>query len=380
MTTSEGRASARSSAEDSRGERARISTAPTSLSPEQVRGPAPVLSVILVTSRHPEFVADAIESVRRQTLDRRSFELVVVQDYHNPTLERATVEAQGRSVIVSPGYFGSGLEAGVAASRGEILSFLDDDDCYRPEKLLAVASAFHEDPTLGFYRNGFSIIDSNGHPLPNHPFRAAQRTSGERLGSVTIGGPDRDVKLRELPAVGIDFNSSCISVRRILLQRLISHLRLPGPRLPDELPFFATLASTMSLRVDPSPLTEYRIHQGSISSGSFTEAAPFAARESYSRLAAQSGPPLIDAVRAMGSQTAIDEAEGLWVVQRAYLALRDASTSRSQYLQLRRELGALRRSYLVKCETRLGMALLLFWIAPALGRQLYAREIRSRSS
>ncbi len=339
---------------------------------------SPLVSVVLVTFRR-RFVGEAIASVRHQTLDPGKFELIVVRNYDDPKLEDATRGAGGRSIRLDAEYFGAGAVAGVAASRGEIVTFLEDDDRFLPDKLASVLRSFQEDPSLGFYRNGFVVIDEQGRQIPDHPFRAHYRRAGERLGAVTVGGTERETKLRQLPPLGIDFNSSCMSARRALLQSFIARLKLPGPRLPDELVLFSALTSPMSLRIDPAVLTEYRIHRENISSGDARQADPFAARQAYARISVSSGPSLIQAVRESGNRTAIKEADGLWVIQRAYLAMRDPSTSRAEFAQLRHELTGAEDSYLVRSEPRLGTALWLFSWSPSLARWLYIRAIRYRS-
>ena len=91
------------------------------------------LSVIITTSRRDELLVESVESVVRQTLPVH--EIVVVDD-GGPGTAKAALAAFGERVtcIWQPN---AGVQAarntGVAASTGEWVRFLDDDDVLEPE-------------------------------------------------------------------------------------------------------------------------------------------------------------------------------------------------------------------------------------------------------
>ena len=339
--------------------------------------PEPCVTVIIMASRHREFVLEAIDSVRGQALDPKQYELVVVRDYDDDVLERKVVGTGGRSVRVEPGDIGPAIRAGVEASRGQILTFLDDDDCYLPNRLAFIHDMFRKDEELGFVKNNYVVIDAGGRQLRHHPFRARQRRNSERLGRVMLRGEGRVAQLRRLPPLGIDFNSSCMAVRRDLVVNFLRNIDLSGFRLLDELAFFAALTSSKSLCIDPTVLTEYRIHSRNVSLDPQAETDPLSRRAAFSNIFLPSYAKLTEAVRASEDRGVIEEAEGLLEVQRAYAALRDPSTRRSAFIQLRQRMTQRRSSYLVRSETQLRHALWLFSLTPHVGRWLYAREVES---
>lgn len=337
--------------------------------------PEPLVTVILMASRHREFVLEAIDSVRRQTLDPKQYELIVVRDYDDAVLDRKVAGVGGRSERVEPGDIGPAIRAGVETSRGSVLTFLDDDDRYLPDRLEFIHELFRKDDELGFVKHNYVVIDARGRQLSRHPFRARQRRSSERLGRVVLRGEDRVEQLRRLPPMGVDFNSSCMAVRRDLVVHLLRNIDVSGFRLLDELAFFAALTSSKSLCIDPTILTEYRIHSRNVSFDPLAEADPLSRRAAFSKIFLPSYAKLAEAVRKSGDPRSIEEAEGLLQVQRAYAALRDPSTPRSAFVQLRRKITELRPAYLVRSETHLRQALRLFSLAPRVGRWLYAREV-----
>jgi glycosyltransferase involved in cell wall biosynthesis len=105
---------------------------------DAAQGGPPRVSVIVRTRDRPRLLAEALESLRRQTMT--DFETVLVNDGSAGGLERALLEpAPGRALrVVTPGPPGGrsrALNAGLAAARGRFVAYLDDDDLYLPEHL-----------------------------------------------------------------------------------------------------------------------------------------------------------------------------------------------------------------------------------------------------
>ncbi len=97
---------------------------------------APRVSVLLRTKDRPGFLAEALDSLRRQTFT--DFETVLVND-GGAVPETLLVSPPGRglSVVVPPvpGGRTRALNAGLAAARGTYVAYLDDDDLYLPGHL-----------------------------------------------------------------------------------------------------------------------------------------------------------------------------------------------------------------------------------------------------
>jgi hypothetical protein len=144
--------------------------------------------------------------------------------------------------------------------------------------------------------------------------------------------------------------------------------------------FLAALASDAAIRLDPSILTEYRLHSRNASINPDQSSDPLAGAAAFGRVTAPSYTELVQAARTTSNRDVVAEAEGLQEVQAAYGALRDPSTSRRVFLQHLRALNRYRRAYLVKSEPRLRWALALFSITPSLGRRMYAREVTGRQT
>lgn len=105
--------------------------------PAEDAGASPLFSVVIPTYRRPAMVKRAVESVLRQT--ERDFEVLVVDDAsgdETPAVVAAVADPRVRYLCREVnGGAGACRNDGVAAARGEFVSFLDDDDEYLPEFL-----------------------------------------------------------------------------------------------------------------------------------------------------------------------------------------------------------------------------------------------------
>jgi glycosyltransferase involved in cell wall biosynthesis len=112
-------------------------------------GPRPRVSVLINNYNYAPFVSEAIDSALAQR--GVAAEIIVVDD-GSTDASRAVLSryADRAHLVLKPnGGQASAMNAGVAASRGEFLCFLDADDWWREDKLAAVVAAFDADPRVG---------------------------------------------------------------------------------------------------------------------------------------------------------------------------------------------------------------------------------------
>ncbi len=95
---------------------------------------APRLSVILPTHNRPQLLREAIDSVRAQT--HADWELIVVDDASEPPVPHDLGDSRIRVVRHDAALGGAAAKnTGVHHALGNVLAFLDDDDCYAPHYL-----------------------------------------------------------------------------------------------------------------------------------------------------------------------------------------------------------------------------------------------------
>jgi glycosyltransferase involved in cell wall biosynthesis len=127
-------------------------------------------SVVLANYNGVEFVEQAIRSVLAQ--EQANFELIVVDDGSTDgslAVIESLAECYPEIIKVlrherNRGQ-GAGFNTGFAASRGSLVSFLDSDDLWYPDKLRHVAEAFDHFPDAVMHHHNLEIL-RNGVVLP----------------------------------------------------------------------------------------------------------------------------------------------------------------------------------------------------------------------
>ena len=108
----------------------------------------PTFSVLINNYNYGRFVARAVESSLAQAdVDA---EVIVVDDGSSDHSRTVLEDYSGRAKIILQDNQGqaAAVNAGVKASRGDILCFLDADDWWAPGKLSAIAEVFQSDPRV----------------------------------------------------------------------------------------------------------------------------------------------------------------------------------------------------------------------------------------
>ncbi len=109
----------------------------------------PKVSVVIPTYNRGHTVCEAIESVLAQTFG--DFEVIVVDDGSaDDSAEKiaAIRDSRVRYIRQSNAGVSAARNRGVAEARGEIISFLDSDDLWKPEKLTHEVRFLEEHPEV----------------------------------------------------------------------------------------------------------------------------------------------------------------------------------------------------------------------------------------
>jgi GT2 family glycosyltransferase len=125
----------------------------------------PKISVIIPTYNSAKYIAQAIESVLAQTYS--DYEIIVVDDGSTddtvavlrPYLDRITYIYQDNKKLPAA------RNAGIAASSGAYLAFLDSDDLFLPDKLAVQTRCLDERPDVGLVASGYQYVDEAGQLL-----------------------------------------------------------------------------------------------------------------------------------------------------------------------------------------------------------------------
>jgi len=124
------------------------------------------VSVIIPAYNQGLYLKEAIQSVLDQTYP--NFDLVIVDD--GSTDDTAEVVHRFRDQRIRYIYQENrGLSAarntGIQHSDGELLTFLDSDDLFFPDKLEVLVAELEQHPEVGFVAGQAVLIDEYGNPL-----------------------------------------------------------------------------------------------------------------------------------------------------------------------------------------------------------------------
>ncbi len=141
----------------------------------------PKFSVIIPTYNRANYVAEAVESVLKQTY--QGFELIVVND--GSTDDTAEVIRRFgdriRYMEKANGGKASAVNMGLKYLTGEYVWILDDDDIGLPNKLELHAAQFAEDPDLKFVYTGYEFIEGERSDVPVRSFEARMPPIGDMV-------------------------------------------------------------------------------------------------------------------------------------------------------------------------------------------------------
>jgi glycosyltransferase involved in cell wall biosynthesis len=317
-----------------------------------------------------------VESLFAQTLARDRFEILVVKNYADDDIDRFLTERGVQQWATTARPLAEKLLEALGRSRGQVIAFLEDDDLYRPERLAAVESAFQEDPSLGFFRNGFDVMDQEGRPFGG-PLSEAVRTSQESARDLIVRDADKETYHRTLVDALPDFNTSTMAIRRDLLTAVAGPLRRVE-RGVDRFLFYTAMAAPCTVRLDRRRLTVFRVHPentGVVGRGGAEMLARLDRILAYDRA---DEAVIYELVRNSNRRAARREVEGRRVVTEALHLLRRPSVGRREMVRLLRQFPQYRDTQSVRVNHRLALECAAYVVSPRAAGRFYLERLNRR--
>lgn len=208
-------------------------------------GSMPRVSVLLTCYNHLAYLTQALESVRKQTF--QDLEIIAIDDGSTDGTREWLSEQEGIQTIFNETNLGTyaTLNVALAASTGELIAVLNDDDVWEPTKLERQIEVLDAHPKVGLVHTGGTFIDGKG-----------ERIEGNPLGFAFPRFPTGDILL------GLVYENKIIAsaalARRLCFQEV-------GEFNPD---YFGSGDWEMWFRICEhyeagfvdEPLTHYRVH------------------------------------------------------------------------------------------------------------------------
>ena len=214
----------------------------------------PLISVIFNAFSRKNFIIDCVESLKKQTIDRDKFEILVIKNFSDTDIDDYLQKSKVKIINTTVLGLGNQIAEAVGLAQGKVISFLDDDDRFVRNKLEFVAREFSSNPNLDYLHNEQVIIDENGIPKSKSKLKRGvnQRTD--------IDSQTKSAFLKEgLFNPRIFHNNSSISVTRKFLESQLERLKLIETVL-DLFIFSCAFRAGEVLSFVADELTEYRVH------------------------------------------------------------------------------------------------------------------------
>lgn len=170
----------------------------------------PLVSILINNHNYGQFLNAAINSALNQTYPHKE---VIVVDNGSIDNSRKVIASYGDlilSILKEDGGQASAFNAGFAASRGDVICFLDADDLFLPEKVAQVVDTLHTHSNSAWCFHPLKLVDKELTYLSNksqyselaypHDLRQAMRQGGLR-GKLPFSIP---------PTTGLSFTRSLL--------------------------------------------------------------------------------------------------------------------------------------------------------------------------
>jgi glycosyltransferase involved in cell wall biosynthesis len=225
----------------------------------------PFISIIVTAYNRRKYIRQAIQSVINSTLPRDDYELIVIKNFRDKFVDNIVEKLGGKSVLVDIASIGAKISIGIRTARGDVVTFLEDDDMYHPVRLEVIADVFMKDPTIIYYHNNVIVIDELNRLTYD---KMVERTNVPR--KVIAKDSEEKLDTFKLHKWCLGLRLSSMAVRRSFITRWVNVIRL-FPDLVDVLIYLLAMVSEGTMFHDPRRLTYYRVSETSASSVKFVE-------------------------------------------------------------------------------------------------------------
>jgi glycosyltransferase involved in cell wall biosynthesis len=222
---------------------------------------APEIAVVVGAYSRDTYVLDAVRSVLAQSWPRDRTEILVTKNFERPALDSELATAGVGTRLDATGRIGTWLLEAIRATRAPIVTLLDDDDLYAPDRLARILEVFRQHPEVGFYRNRVELVDLSGGPIPMATWPPRGSDPYFDANGPLLIGPNAKTDLVPLlfDRTRVSFNSSTMAFRRELLEgRRAEHFA--ATRLPDSSLLLSAVVAPFGLFLDDRRLTRHRVH------------------------------------------------------------------------------------------------------------------------
>ncbi|MFP3287130.1 MAG: glycosyltransferase family 2 protein [Acidilobus sp.] len=229
----------------------------------------PYISVIVTAYNRRRYLPFALRSLEAQTLPRDKFEVIVVKNFDDKGSDDIISRNGWKDLYEDSTYHGRKILVGLEESKGDVITFLEDDDMYASNRLEEVYKAFTSYDRLVYFHNSQTIIDGNGNLLERPPpsLPTPKNLIGGSTIVIDIDRLRRFTKRYNMSVIDLALkvrayawhNSSSLAVRRGVLEAE-AHLLRELPMAFDAFALASSLRAGGLMYFTDERLTLFRVH------------------------------------------------------------------------------------------------------------------------
>ncbi|MEJ2779353.1 glycosyltransferase family 2 protein [Stygiolobus sp. CP850M] len=243
------------------------------------------ISVIISAYNRRDFLLRAVNSVANQTLDKNLYEVIVVKNFEDKSIDETLNKLGYKNVVYDTPRYGERVAIGIEESSGDILAFLEDDDEFKPSKLTKVHQVFNKYKDVYYFHDTREyiycdeVVDmGTSNPDIRNIIRDLEEITPHN--EVIIDPFDKDIKSFLIKYHGIVATTSLMAVRRECMNDKLDLLKRIEISLENFIPAFS--AECGKIYHTGERLTRYRIHNKNTSIG-FTHEDQIRVLENFMR-------------------------------------------------------------------------------------------------
>lgn len=212
------------------------------------------ISVVITAYNRKEYLANAVRSVLNQDINSNNFEILIIKNFKEQFVDSLKQHTNIQIINTDDSTLGQYYSLALKFSKGDVLSFLDDDDLFTSDKLSRLENIFKDHPSLIYYRNSSLTSKGSIQELSISDYKGRVYYKKTRFYS--------SMEVIEKGIRSLQWNMSCITVRKnILLGYEEAISRIIGA--PDLTIFYIAATHKGHFCLDQSVLTIRNINSNS---------------------------------------------------------------------------------------------------------------------
>lgn len=127
----------------------------------------PRFSVIITAYNRKKYILYAVQSILNQSFPREQVEVIVVKNFRDDVIDEFLTGNEIISYYETSIFWNRTIQEAIGAAKGEIISFLDDDDYFSPKKLEVIDRIFSSGEIV-FCKDSIIPVEESGKIKENY--------------------------------------------------------------------------------------------------------------------------------------------------------------------------------------------------------------------